>query len=358
MNLTKISKYFLTIFVLCFFSDVYSDTRSSSNLGISVFEQYKNIKNFLEEKKQEDEKASLLLSNIKLYSIDYSPSPFIRTNRPNPSYPIQEAQDGIEGYAVVTFEIEDDGSTANHYISESNPSNYFDEVSLESATNLRYAFKELTDKKTHSYRFTYTLNERSRKIPNAYFTCLNLIKQARFVEAKECAQKRNVFKNKVVEESYKVIIAEADYYLGNKQDAINMLTQIINDETQESFYLKALAITNLTTFLFNEERFQEIVDLEKSIAEIRKLGYEEQLIDSHYYLGVSNFYLGNIIDSLFYLKLSLQDTNCKQTLRLERGESFIAWKKNSLFRLYPDKVCYSDFYSRSLKTIEAINDVI
>ena len=146
--------------------------------------------------------------------------------------------------------------------------------------------------------------------------------------------------------------------MGNKQEAINSLFRIIKDESQNSFYLKTLAISNLTTFLFYEERFSEIISLEDILNQIRKVGYKEQLINSHYYLGVSHFYLRNNIEALFYLKLSLQDTNCRQTLRLEPGESFIDWKKNSLYRLYPDNICYSDFYARTIKTLEAINNVI
>ena len=353
MNLTSKKKLLIPFLFLS-----YSVLASTPSLGIYIFDEYQNIHNLLKEKEKEDPKASLLLSNVKLYSIDYSPSSFIRTNRPNPAYPTQQSQDGIEGYAVVTFKINDDGSTSDHYISDSNPREYFNEASLESAKNLRYAFGQLTDKREHSYRFIYRLNERSRKVPNGYFTCLNLIKQARFSEAKDCSQKRKTFSDEVVSDVYKVITAEADYYLGNKQEAIDALFKIIKDESQESFYLKTLAIANLTTFLFYEERFQEIISLENMLDQIRKLGYQEQLIDSHYYLGVSHFYSGNNIDSLFYLKLSLQDTNCKQTFRLEPGESFINWKKNSLYRLYPDKICYSDFYARSIKTLEAINRVI
>ena len=84
--------------------------------------------------------------------------------------------------------------------------------------------------------------------------------------------------------------------MGNKQAAIDALFKIIDDESQESFYLKTLAIANLTTFLFYEERFQEIISLEDTLNQIRKVGYKEQLINSHYYLGVSHFYSGNNIE--------------------------------------------------------------
>ena len=168
MNHIKVKTFSLIFLLLTSFA--YSNSNEPYNLGISVFKDYENIKKLLQEKQKQNDRAAVLLSNVKLYSIDYSPSPFVRTNRPNPSFPTQQAQDGIEGYAVVTFNINDDGSTSDHYISDSSPSEYFDEASLESAKNLRYAFRQPTDNRVHSYRFTYRLNERNTKVPNGYFT--------------------------------------------------------------------------------------------------------------------------------------------------------------------------------------------
>ena len=102
MNLINKKKLLIPIF---FFSFSFFIEVSASSLGIYVFEDYQNIYNLLKEKEEENPKASLILSNAKLYSIDYSPSSFTRTNRPNPSYPMRQSKDGIEGYAEVTFEI-------------------------------------------------------------------------------------------------------------------------------------------------------------------------------------------------------------------------------------------------------------
>ena len=213
-------------------SGVFQGLTTGAPIGLLIrnndakSKDYENIKKLLQEKQKQNDRAAVLLSNVKLYSIDYSPSPFVRTNRPNPSFPTQQAQDGIEGYAVVKFNIKDDGSTSDQYISDSSPGKYFDEVSLESAKNLRYAFREPTNEREHSYRFAFTLNERSRKLPNAYFTCLDLIKKTRFSEAKSCAQSRNKFTENVLGMAYKIIIAEADFYLGDRDGAIDMLYKI------------------------------------------------------------------------------------------------------------------------------------
>ena len=119
MNHIKVKTFSLIFLLLTSFA--YSNSNEPYNLGISVFKDYENIKKLLQEKQKQNDRAAVLLSNVKLYSIDYSPSPFVRTNRPNPSFPTQQAQDGIEGYAVVTFNINDDGSTSDHYISDSSP---------------------------------------------------------------------------------------------------------------------------------------------------------------------------------------------------------------------------------------------
>ena len=93
------------------------------------------------------------------------------------------------------------------------------------------------------------------------------------------------------------------------------------------------------------------------LVDIRKVGYEESLINAFYFLGVSLFYADNKIKSLFYLKLTQQDSNCKVP-SINSKDDIKATKAQSLFRLIPGKYCYIDLYNRSEKTLEAIDKII
>lgn len=145
--------------------------------------------------------------------------------------------------------------------------------------------------------------------------------------------------------------------MGEEGEAIKLLSELLKDQAEESFYVKALSATALTIFLFDNERYEEIINLEPYITDIRKVGYSEALINSFYFLGVSLFYNDRKIDSLYYLKLSLQDSNCKVSLK-NINDDVKASKAQSLYRLLPGKNCYADSYNRTQQTFQAINNII
>ena len=328
---------------------------NADNLGVSTFKEYAGITSFLESQKKENPLAATLLTNTKLFSIDYSPSQYTRTRIQEPRYLNSLVKRGIEGYVVVEFDVNEDGSTSKHSILVSEPGNYFDAEALEASKHLRYSFDNVSQLGKHKHRFTFNLSESSRKIPSGYWRCYDDIRESRFNKAIECASNRGNFKNDVIGSAYDVLIAEANFYLGNTAISISSLKEIATNPEEESFYLRVLATTNLVRFLFAEERFSEILELEDLINRLRNVGYKEVLSSTYYYLGITKFYKQETVDALFYLKLSLQDTNCNQTFRTEKGESFIEWRTSSLYRFSSGRICYPGMYERTLKTIEAID---
>ena len=93
---------------------------------------------FLESQKKDNPLAATLLTNTSFFSIDYSPSQYTRTRIQEPRYLNSLVKRGIEGYVVVEFDVNEDGSTSKHSILVSEPGNYFDAEALEASKNLRY----------------------------------------------------------------------------------------------------------------------------------------------------------------------------------------------------------------------------
>ena len=338
-------RYLISIFLLSPFS------------LFATFEDYPEIQSFLSASDIKNEKVFILLNNKRLFSTDYHPSAYARVRDDSPRYPTRMVQKGIEGYVEIGFTVNEDGSTSDHAILESQPSDYFDEYALIEAKGLRYR-KDLntsyinTKGSFHKHRFTFNLPEESRKVPNGVFSCMELVYQDKFQAAKSCAE------NKVENISgYTIPYAMSIYYMGQEDEAIKLLSELLKDQAEESFYVKALSATALTIFLFDNERYEEIINLEPYITDIRKVGYSEALINSFYFLGVSLFYNDRKIDSLYYLKLSLQDSNCKVSLQ-NINDDVKASKAQSLYRLLPGKNCYADSYNRTQQTFQAINNII
>ena len=328
-----------------------------STSSFASFDEHPNIVSFLKDSDTNNEKVFLLINNKRLFSIDYHPSAFIRVRDENPKYSKTLIKKGIEGYAEIGFTINADGSTSDHVVINSQPGSYFDEDSLIEAKELRYRKNTNTNYINtkginHKYRFTFNLPSDSRKVPRGVFRCMELIYLDKFKKAEDCS------KDKIsIHRGYIVPYAMALYFKNQEERAISLLSDLIKNSEEESFYVKALTASALTNFLFAEKSYKEIIDLEPYLVDIRKVGYEESLINSFYYLGVSNFYADNIIDSLFYLKLTQQDSNCMVSA-INSNDDIKATKAQSLFRLVPDKFCYGDLYRRTETTLEAINKII
>ena len=81
------------------------------------------------------------------------------------------------------------------------------------------------------------------------------------------------------------------------------------------------------------------------------------MLNAFYFLGVSLFYADKKVESLFYLKLTQQDSNCKISV-MNSNDDIKATKAQSLYRLLPEKNCYIDVFNRTENTLKAINNII
>ena len=326
-------------------------------ITLAAFNDYSNINSFLLNSDINNKKVYLLLNDKRLFSKDYHPSSFKRARDEYPRYPSSMIKKGIEGYVEIGFIVNADGSTSDHKIIKSIPSNYFDENSLKEAKGLRYTKDpsftySINSGNNHKHRFTFNLPEGARKVPNGVFSCMELIYQDKFDEAKSCSE------NKIeIHSGYIIPFAMSLYYSNEKREAINLLNNLIKDPKEESFYVKALCASALTIFLFETELYDEIIELEPFLIDIRKVGYEESMLNAFYFLGVSLFYADKKVESLFYLKLTQQDSNCKISV-MNSNDDIKATKAQSLYRLLPEKNCYIDVFNRTENTLKAINNII
>ena len=326
-------------------------------ITLAAFNDYSNINSFLLNSDINNKKVYLLLNDKRLFSKDYHPSSFKRARDEYPRYPSSMIKKRIEGYVEIGFIVNADGSTSDHKIIKSIPSNYFDENSLKEAKGLRYTKDpsftySINSGNNHKHRFTFNLPEGARKVPNGVFSCMELIYQDKFDEAKSCSE------NKIeIHSGYIIPFAMSLYYSNEKIEAINLLNNLIKDPKEESFYVKALCASALTIFLFETELYDEIIELEPFLIDIRKVGYEESMLNAFYFLGVSLFYADKKVESLFYLKLTQQDSNCKISV-MNSNDDIKATKAQSLYRLLPEKNCYIDVFNRTENTLKAINNII
>ena len=330
---------------------------SSSYTVYAAFDDFSNINSFLINSNIDNEKVYVLLNDKRLFSKDYHPSKFQRTRDEYPRYPSTMKKRGIEGYVEIGFIVNKDGSTSDHSIIKSEPSNYFDENALKEARGLQYTPDLLstfnsTQGNSHKHRFTFNLPKEARKVPNGVFSCIRHIYQDKFARANNCSKDRIA-----IHSGYTIPYAMSLFYMGKVKESINILNELVENPLEESFYVKAMGASVLTSFLFQNESYDEIIALEPSLVNIRKVGYEEELLNAFYFLGVSFFYADQKINSLYYLKLTQQDSNCKIS-SINNNDDVKASRAQSLYRLLPGKYCYSRAFNRTENTLMAIDKII
>ena len=115
---------------------------------------------------------------------------------------------------------------------------------------------ETTVGRKHSYWKDFNLPEGARKVPNGVFSCMELIYQDKFDQAKNCSE------NKLeIHSGYTIPFAMSLYYANEKKEAINLLNNLIKDPNEESFYVKALSASALTIFLFESELYLSLIHI-------------------------------------------------------------------------------------------------
>lgn len=95
-----------------------------------------------------------------LFNLDSNAVPLVQTQ---PAYPNRAAQKGIEGYVVVEFDVDEQGSVINPRILYAEPQGYFEQASLRALERYRYQPKVVNGKEVKmlgiQQKFTFTLED-------------------------------------------------------------------------------------------------------------------------------------------------------------------------------------------------------
>jgi protein TonB len=78
--------------------------------------------------------------------------------RVNPKYPISAARDGIEGWVVLAFDINEIGQVINIEIIDSQPKRTFDKAAKQALKKWKYRAKSIDGKQVQQKNFTVQLD--------------------------------------------------------------------------------------------------------------------------------------------------------------------------------------------------------
>jgi hypothetical protein len=257
----------------------------------------------------------------------------IATHKPKVSYPRNPQQRGIEGYAIVKFDLNKDGKAINEEIIEGRcgkmrqpfaklkDCNHFYKPALNAAKRIKYKPAQFEEKNIQIngmlHRFSFILEEGPIEIKRN--------KKKEYLKASE-ALKNNDFQ-KTIEISqanvkYDYIfmhqISNANHHKGNhieaKEWANRFQNKLIEEGRDMPEYIVVESYIILISSLFSLGEHYQIIELEdefNAYLKERSL-FDELLAMTNFYFGVSYINTGNIHKGAYYLGLAAKKSNSKE----------------------------------------------
>tara|TARA_B110000027_G_C16065033_1_gene276346 strand:- start:67 stop:1170 length:1104 start_codon:yes stop_codon:yes gene_type:complete len=240
-------------------------------------------------------------------------------------YPKKAQQRGITGFAIVSFDLDEDGLTNNHKIIPPLSHSLFRNEALKAAKKLRY--KPLTfEGKPVAYsnmvhKFTFMLESKNIQLDKArksFNQISRLLKEKKYSEAEKLALKKL---DKDPFFYYQLSLAQ--YMQKKYEEAAGSALDFLNQEdTKElitpEYYFYSQVVLIYAESLFKASKFDELLEVENMLYEIQSEdSTKNNVLMTKLYLGTALIYQDQILDGIYYL------TNVKNQAAKDKNENLL-----------------------------------
>ena len=278
--------------------------------------------------------AYFLFENKKLNRYDFLgySEQYVPLYKPKLKYPQNASSRGIEGYAIIKFDLSLKGETLNLEIVEGkcgnirNPFTKFEDCNIfnfsafNAARKLKYKPTEFEGKAIETkgllHKFSFIMEDETlsirKKKNKEYKQVVRAIKNNEFKKAIEISE-ANIKHDYI----FMQLIASAEYQKGNYIEAKDWLNKFKAELIKEGRYLPenilVISYSTLISSLFNLGQYAQIIELEdefgRYIKDRRK--YDDLLVITNFYFGASYINVGNINKGAYYLGLAAKKSKSK-----------------------------------------------
>ena len=250
-------------------------------------------------------------------------------------YPKKAQQRGITGFAIVSFDLDEDGRTNNHKIIPPLSHSLFRNESLKAAKKLRYQPLTFEGKpvaySNMVHKFTFGLEGKNIELDKArksFNQISRLLKAKKYSEAEKLALKK-LDKDPF----FYYQLALAQYMQKKYEEAASSALDFLNQEgTKElklpEYYFFSQVVLIYAESLFKASKFDELLEVENMISAMHsEKGTKNNILMTKLYLGTALIYQDKILDGIYYLM------NVKNQAAKDKNENLLGIVNSILGRI-------------------------
>lgn len=232
--------------------------------------------------------------------------------RPRLNYPRIAQKKGITGFAIVSFDIDEQGNTINHLISPPFSHEIFHSEALKAAKKLKYdplTYESVPiEYPNYKYKFTFILESDALDLgrhSRAANKISKLIRQEKFeVAERECIsriQKEPFF-------YYQLSVSQ--FQLNKFSEAANSAQNFLKLEASQNlslpeYYFLANAVTIYAESLYRAKKFNELTQVEEILFNVsREKEATPRILYANLFLGTAFIHEGKYLEAIYYLSLT------------------------------------------------------
>lgn len=232
--------------------------------------------------------------------------------KPKLYYPQIAQKKGITGFAIVSFDIDEQGNTINHSISPPFSHEIFHSEALKASKKLKYApltFESAPIKyPNYKHKFTFMLESDALDLgrySRAAKKISKLIRQEKYEAAeRECT-------NRIQKEPFFYYQLSVSQFQQNKFDeAANSAQNFLKLEASKNlslpeYYFLANAVTIYAESLYRAEKYNELTQAEEILFKVsREKEAKPRILWANLFLGTAFIYEEKYLEAIYYLLLT------------------------------------------------------
>ena len=234
------------------------------------------------------------------------------TKKPRLYYPQIAQKKGITGFAIVSFDIDEQGNTINHSISPPFSHEIFHSEALKAAKKLKYApltFESVPiEYPNYKHKFTFILESDALDL-GRYSRAANKISKLIRREKFEAAERECI--DRIQEEPFFYYQLSVSQFQQNKfNEAANSAQNFLKLEASKNlslpeYYFLANAVTIYAESLYRAKKYNELTTVEEILFKVsREKEAKPRILWANLFLGTAFIYEEKYLEAIYYLSLT------------------------------------------------------